>query len=49
MTQGTLYLVLFLLAALLGLGGMFLYGWMRRKDKMPKVPPLPKDDDDWGK
>lgn len=44
-TQGTLYLVLFLVAALVGLGGMFLYGWVRRKDKMPKVPPLPKDDD----
>lgn len=46
MTQGTLYLVLFLLAALVGLGGMFLYGWLRRKDRMPKVRPLTKEDDD---
>lgn len=46
MTQGTLYLVLFLLAAVAGLGGMFLYGWLRRKDRMPKVPPLTKEDDD---
>lgn len=47
MAQGTFYLILFLLAAVAGLGGMFLYGWVRRKDKLPKVPPLPKDDDDW--
>ena len=47
MTQGTLYLVLFLVAALAGLGGLFLYGWRRRKERMPKVPPLPADDDDW--
>jgi LPXTG-motif cell wall-anchored protein len=44
-SQGTLYLIVFLVAALAGLGGMFLYGWKRRKDKMPKVAPLPKDDD----
>jgi len=24
---------------------MFLYGWARRKDKPPKVAPLPPDDD----
>jgi LPXTG-motif cell wall-anchored protein len=46
MSQGTLYLIVFLVAALAGLGGMFLYGWKRRKDKMPKVAPLPRDDDD---
>ena len=46
MTQATLYLTLFLLAALAGLGGMFLYGWLRRKERMPKVPPLTKEDDD---
>lgn len=45
MTQATLYLVLFLLAAVAGLGGLFAFGWKRRKDKMPKVAPLPKDDD----
>lgn len=45
MPQGTLYLVLFLLAAVAGLGGLFAFGWKRRKDKMPKVAPLPKDDD----
>ena len=45
MPQGTLYLVLFLLAAAAGLGGLFVFGWKRRKDKMPKVAPLPKDDD----
>ena len=28
-----------------GLGGLFLFGWRRRKDKPPKVAPLPKDDD----
>jgi LPXTG-motif cell wall-anchored protein len=45
MSQGTLYLVLFLLAALAGLGGLFVFGWKRRKDKMPDVAPLPRDDD----
>jgi hypothetical protein len=47
MTQGTLYLVLFLLAAAAGLGGLFFYGWLRRKDPTPKVPPLPREEDDW--
>ena len=45
MSTGTVYLVIFLLAALAGLGGLFLFGWKRRKDAPPKVPPLPKDDD----
>ena len=45
MTPGTLYLLLFLAAALLALGGLFLFGWLRRKERLPKVPPLPKDDD----
>ena len=40
------WLAVFLLAVLAGLGGLFLYGWMRRKDKMPEVPPLPPDEDD---
>lgn len=31
----------------LGLIGLFLYGWLRRKEKPPPgVKPL-KDDDDW--
>jgi len=47
MPQGTVYLILFLVAALAGLGGLFFFGWRRRKDKPPKVAPLPKDDDDW--
>ena len=47
MSAGTLYLALFLLAAVLGLGGLFLFGWKRRKDKMPDVAPLPRNDDDW--
>ncbi len=45
MSEGTVYLVIFLLAAAAGLGGLFLFGWKRRKDKPPKVAPLPKDDD----
>jgi hypothetical protein len=47
MSESTVLLIAFLLLALGGLGGMFLYGWIRRKDKPPKVPPLPPDDDDW--
>jgi hypothetical protein len=45
MSPGTLFLALFLLAAVAGLGGLFLFGWKRRKDKMPDVAPLPRDDD----
>jgi hypothetical protein len=46
MSQGTLYLVVFLLVALAGVAGLFLFGWVRRKDKPPPgVKPLPKDDD----
>jgi LPXTG-motif cell wall-anchored protein len=45
MPQGTVYLVIFLVAALAALAGLFFFGWKRRKDKMPKVAPLPKDDD----
>ena len=25
------------------------YGWRHRKDRMPKVPPLPPEEDDWRK
>lgn len=45
MSWVTLSLVLFLAAALAALGGLFLFGWRRRNDKMPKVPPLPRDED----
>ena len=45
MTLATLYFVIFLLAALVALGGLFLFGWKRRNDKMPRVAPLPRDDD----
>jgi hypothetical protein len=46
MSHGTLYLVVFLLVALAGVAGLFLFGWVRRKDKPPPgVKPLPKDDD----
>ena len=32
------------------LAGLFLYCWLRRKDKPPPcVKPLPDDDDDWGR
>ena len=47
MTNSTVWLGLFLLLVVAGIGGMFLYGWFHRKDKMPKVAPLPPDDDDW--
>ncbi len=43
--SGTAWFAIFLLLAVAGLAGMFLYGWRRRKDKMPKVAPL-KDEDD---
>jgi hypothetical protein len=41
------WLAIFLLLVVAAIGGMFLFGWLRRKDKMPDVPPLPPDDDDW--
>jgi uncharacterized protein YjeT (DUF2065 family) len=43
--SSVVWLALFLVLVVGGIGGMFLYGWLRRKDKMPKVPPLPPDDD----
>ena len=43
----TFWLVVFLLLVVAGFGGMFLYGWAHRNDKMPKVAPLPPDEDDW--
>jgi hypothetical protein len=43
----TFWLVAFLLLVVAGIGGMFLFGWTHRKDKMPEVAPLPPDEDDW--
>jgi hypothetical protein len=46
MSQGTFWLVVFLLGAAVFLGSLFLFGWLRRKDPPPPgVKPLPKDDD----
>jgi hypothetical protein len=47
MATSAIWLGLFLLLVVAGIGGMFLYGWKRRKDAVPKVAPLPPDDDDW--
>jgi LPXTG-motif cell wall-anchored protein len=39
--------IVFIGAAVASLIGLFLYGWMRRKEKPPPgVKPL-KDEDDW--
>jgi LPXTG-motif cell wall-anchored protein len=39
--------LVFIGLAIAGLIGLFLYGWMRRKEKPPPgVKPL-KDEDDW--
>ena len=45
MTWVTVSLVIFLVVAFAALAGLFLFGWKRRNDKMPKVAPLPQDDD----
>jgi hypothetical protein len=45
MTWVTLSLIVFLGAAFAALAGLFLFGWNRRNDRMPKVAPLPRDDD----
>jgi hypothetical protein len=42
------WLIVFVGAFVAGLIGLFLYGWLRRKDKPPPgVKPLKDDDDDW--
>lgn len=42
------WLVAFVVAFVVGLAGLFLFGWLRRKDPPPPgVKPLPEDDDDW--
>lgn len=44
------WLIAFVVAFIAALAGLFLYGWLRRKDKPPPgVKPLPGDDDDWGR
>jgi hypothetical protein len=44
------WLIAFVALFVAGLAGLFLYGWLRRKDKPPPgVKPLPDDDDDWGR
>ncbi len=41
------WLIAFVGAFVAGLAGLFLYGWLRRKEKPPPgVKPL-KDEDDW--
>jgi uncharacterized protein YneF (UPF0154 family) len=44
-----LWLVISLLLVVGLIGGIFLLGWKRRKDRMPEVPPLPPEEDDWPK
>jgi hypothetical protein len=47
MSQPTFWLLAFLALVLAGIGGMFLYGWLRRKEPPPEgVKPLPPDDED---
>ena len=44
------WLIVFVVAFVVGLAGLFLYGWGRRKEKPPPgVKPLKDDDDDWGR
>ncbi len=43
------WLVISLLVAVGLIGALSFYGWRHRKDRMPKVPPLPPEDDDWRK
>jgi hypothetical protein len=48
--NAVIWLAIFLGLAVAALGGMFLHGWMRRKEKPPPgVKPLPPEDDDWGR
>lgn len=46
-----LWLLVFVVAMVAWLAGMFLRGWRRRKEKPPpSVKPLPPgEDDDWGR
>jgi uncharacterized protein YneF (UPF0154 family) len=47
MNGGILWLVMSLLVVVGLVGGLFFYGWRHRKDRMPQVPPLPPEKDDW--
>lgn len=50
MENALIWFVAFLGLALAGLGGLFLYGWRRRKEKPPPgVKALRDEDDDWGR
>jgi hypothetical protein len=49
MSPGIFWLVMSLLVAVGLVGVLFFYGWRHRKDRMPKVPPLPPEQDDWRK
>ena len=41
------WLIVFVVAFVVGLAGLFFYGWRRRNEKPPPgVKPL-KDDDEW--
>ena len=46
---GNFWLVASLLVAVGLIGALFLYGWKHRKDRLPDVPPLPPEEDDWRK
>jgi heme/copper-type cytochrome/quinol oxidase subunit 2 len=49
MSAGIFWLVMSLLVAVGLIGALFLSGWRHRKDRMPQVPPLPPEEDDWRK
>lgn len=41
------WLIVFVIAFVVGLAGLFLYGWLRRKEKPPPgVKPLTDEDDE---
>ena len=47
MRESVWLIAAFLFLVVAGFGGLFLYSWKHRKDKMPEVAPLPPEDDDW--
>jgi len=49
MSAGAFWLVASMLVAVGFIGVLFLYGWRHRKDRMPDVPPLPPEEDNWRK
>jgi len=42
MSESNFLFAIFLLLAVAGLAGIFLYGWRRRKDEPPRVAPFPR-------